>query len=311
MAFHRRLVALVALVTCLGVLASAAGASARKPVIVSLSVTPSMLPSSGGGFTISGRVRRSVSCTIFYYDGRLTKHTVNCSSGRLSYRRHAPANSTTETARWSVWIEAHSGHQNTQSWEVAVEVLPSAPTPPPVKGLDACTAGPHCDYGYAYESFQTWGNVAPDTLGDCTFAAAANWEQIILGIHPDPTVIGYEFAQAGGTAERGLPQNSLWTYWQKYGIAGTYLTGLHRYLTDQTDVENAVRDFGALVVQLDFVSGGYFAQYPVSTGSHDAVVDGFTPEGPLVVTWGETVQMTWEQWNDEIVGMWGIGAAKP
>jgi hypothetical protein len=74
-------------------------------------------------------------------------------------------------------------------------------------------------------------------------------------------------------------------------------------------VENAVRDFGALVVELEFKPNYGFAQYTFpTTASHDAVVIGFTPAGPLVVTWGETVQMSWKQWNDEIVGMWGIAA---
>jgi hypothetical protein len=164
-ATHRRKrAALVAMLGCLGLIATAGDAAARKPVIVSLSVTPSVLPSGGGGFTIFGRVRRSGSCTIFYYDGRLTKRTVNCSSGRFSYRQHAPANTTTQPASWSVWVEAHSGRQNAQSGETLLEVLPSVPTPPPVKGLDACIAGPHCDYGYSYESFQTWGNVALNRL---------------------------------------------------------------------------------------------------------------------------------------------------
>jgi hypothetical protein len=189
-----------------------------------------------------------------------------------------------------------------------VEVLPSVAPPPAVVNLDACTAGPECDYGAAYETFQTWGNVAPDALGDCTFAAAANWEQILLRVHADPTVIGYEFAQAGGT-ERGLAQNSLWTYWQRYGIAGVHLTGLHRFFTDKTDVENGVRDYAAMIAELSFTPNDWFAQYVVSAGLHDVVVDGFTPEGPLVVSWGQTLQMTWEQWDYEVVGMWGIGAS--
>jgi hypothetical protein len=36
------------------------------------------------------------------------------------------------------------------------------------------------------------------------------------------------------------------------------------------------------------------------------VVDGYTPEGPLVVSWGKTIQMSWDQWNAEVVDMWGI-----
>ena len=180
--------------------------------------------------------------------------------------------------------------------------------PPPVVDLDACVAGPDCFYGPIYNTYDNYGNVAPADLGDCTFAAAADWEQILLGVAPDPTVIGYEFSQAGGTAAGGLPQNSLWTYWMDDGIGGEYLTGLHRYFTDQTDVENGVRDYGAMIVEFEFVANDGFAQYTMTAGFHDAVVDGFTPEGPLVVSWGQTLQMSWAQWSAEVVGMWGIAA---
>ena len=300
--------ALVVLLACLGLLVGAASAAARKPVIVSLSVTPRVLPSSGGEFTMTARVRNAVSCTI-YTAALGSPRTVNCSSGRVTYRRRAPANTSTVPELWGGYIEAHSGRQNTRSQDANVEVPPDIPAAPPVRGLDACAAGLECDYGAAYDSFQNWGNVAPDGLGDCTFAAVANWEQIVLGVNADSTVIGYEFAQAGGTEQGGLAQNSLWTYWRKYGIAGVYLTGLHRYTTDQADVENGVRDYSAMIVQLNFVQNDAFGEYTVLAGLHDVVVDGFTPEGPLVVTWGETLQMTWEQWNDEVVGMWGIGAS--
>jgi len=150
--------------------------------------------------------------------------------------------------------------------------------------------------------------VAPDTLGDCSFAAAANWEQIVLHVEANETIVGFEFAQAGGT-EHGLLQSALWNYWEKDGIAGILLRGLHKYFTDKTDVENGVRDYGAMIVELRFIAHDYFGQYLVSAGTHDTVVDGFTPEGPLVVSWGQTLQMTWEQWNHEAVGMWGIDAS--
>jgi hypothetical protein len=299
---------LVVLLACLGLLVGAASAAARKPVIVSLSVTPKVLPSSGGEFTMTARVRNAVSCTI--YTSELgSPRTVNCSSGRVTYRRRAPANTSTVPELWGGYIEAHSGRQNTRSRDAEVEVPPQIASAPPVKGLDACTAGPECDYGAAYDSFQNWGNVAPDGLGDCTFAAAANWEQIVLGVNANSTVIGYEFAQAGGTEQGGLAQNSLWTYWQKYGIAGIYLTGRHRYTTEQADVENSVRDYSAVIAELNFTANDGFGEYTVAASTHDVVVDGFTPDGPLVVTWGETLQMTWEQWSDEVVGMWGIGAS--
>jgi hypothetical protein len=292
---------------CLGLFVGAASAAARKPVVVSLSVAPTSLPSSGGVVTLSGRVRNAVSCTVIGFGPWPV--SVRCSSGRIFLRRAIPADSDSVPEIHQLYVEAHNGHKHTRSQDVEVEVQPKVAAAPPVRGLDACVAGPGCDYGTAYDSFQNWGNVAPDGLGDCTFAAAANWEQIVLGVNADPTVIGYEFAQAGGTEQGGLAQNSLWTYWRKYGIAGVYLTGLHRYTTEQADVENSVRDYAAVIAELDFTANDGFGEYTVAASTHDVVVDGFTPGGPLVVTWGETLQITWEQWNNDVVGMWGIGAS--
>jgi hypothetical protein len=175
-----------------------------------------------------------------------------------------------------------------------------------VFGLDECATGPGCDYGPIGETYPTYGNTPTTLLGDCSFAAAADWEQIVLGVKPDPNVVGYEYAQAGGTPA-GLHQDALWAYWKRHGIAGVVQSGLSSYFIQQTDVENAVRDYRALIVQLRFTEHEGFAQYNVAAGLHDVVVDGFTPEGPLVVSWGETLQMTWAQWRNEAIGMWGVG----
>ena len=173
--------------------------------------------------------------------------------------------------------------------------------------LDACDPGPDCFYGPIYSSYQTYGNTAPDDLRDCTFAAAANWEQVVLGLHPDSTLIGYEFGQAGGS-DTGLTPDELFGYWQTFGIDGVHLVGVVSFTTDQTDVENGVRDYGGMLVELRFPQNGGFAQYTVSAGNHMVVVDGFTALGPLVVSWGQTLQMTWDQWSAEVVNMWGIDA---
>jgi hypothetical protein len=47
----------------------------------------------------------------------------------------------------------------------------------------------------------------------------------------------------------------------------------------------------------------------VSEGLHEVVVDGFTPAGPLVVSWGRTLQMSWAQWHAEAIGMWAVEAS--
>jgi hypothetical protein len=180
---------------------------------------------------------------------------------------------------------------------------------PHVADLDVCVAGQECDYGAVHERFSTWGNVPPKALGDCTFAAAADWEQIVLGVHAKPTLIAHEFERAGGSDKEGLTQETLWSYWRSEGIAGVRMTGLYPYTTDRADVEEAVRAYRAMIVELSFSSDHTVAQYKVSGKLHDAVVDGFTPRGPLLVSWGRTLQMTWQQWAQEAHTMWRIQAS--
>ncbi len=308
------LAGLVVILVVLGTGATAAWAS--KPVVVAFSVTPRSLSSSGGVITITGRVRNAVSCTV--YDD-VSPITVGCASGRFKVHRRLPRDNGKYPDLYLPYFVAHGGGRNTRSrdGEVHVEPPPTtvAPAPttatPHVVNLDACSPGPECDYGAAYESFENWGNTAPEDFGDCTFAAAANWEQILFHWRAYPTILGYEFAQAGGSAATGLSQTALWRYWEKYGIASSYLTGLHSYNTTPENVRNGVRDYAAMIVEFRFGEGWAFAQYNAAAGTHDAVVMGFTPAGPLVVSWGEILQLTWEQWDDEAIGMWGIGATNP
>lgn len=189
-----------------------------------------------------------------------------------------------------------------------IAAVPTSVDASPVVGLYRCRASQRCVYGPINESFPTYGNTYPG-IGDCTFAAAADWEQVELGIEPDSSYIIYDFAQAGGTSS-GLSQRQLWSYWEEAGgIEGYVLTGRTRLTVDRGDVENAVLDYGALLAQLRFGAGWGIGSYRAPrAGLHDLLVDGFTPGGPLVVTWGRTVQMTWEQWLEEAQAMWALSA---
>ncbi|MGO9762651.1 MAG: hypothetical protein ACLP1Q_15450 [Solirubrobacteraceae bacterium] len=302
--------ALASALLCFGVLATAASAGAGVPSFASVLATPRVLPSDGGQLTISAFVRGATACTL--HAGALgPPRAVGCASGRVSFRLRVPANTRAVPIRRLVYVEAHGLREESRSREIEVETLPRKGAPgPPVRDLDACATGPHCDYGAAYERFPTWGNVAPQSLGDCAFAAAADWEQIVLGVHAAASVIGSEFAQAGGNDQTGLAQAALWSYWQHEGIAGTHLTALHSYTTDRADVENAVRSFAAMIVELSFATDDQLAQYNLlPLELHDVVLDGFTPAGPLVVTWGQTLQMTWAQWDQEASSMWAVTAS--
>jgi hypothetical protein len=288
---------------CLALLAGAANAEARGPTVASLSVTPRILLSNGGEVTITAHVRGATTCTV-YGEGMGAPRTLNCSSGRLSYRRHVPANGYIYPDLRSVYVVAHNGRLHRRSKVINVEVLPPGSGISPAEGVEGCTAGPECDYGPIYDTFQTYGNTT--TLGDCTFAAAADWEQIVMGATPEPEQIAYEFGAAGGTEDGGLSQTAFMTYWRKDGIGGIKVAGFEGFYTTPEDVRNGVRDYSALIVALHFVEGTYFGMEKLTAGTHEAVVDGFTPEGPLVVTWGRTVQMSWAQWENEVTGMWRV-----
>jgi len=172
--------------------------------------------------------------------------------------------------------------------------------------IENCTQGEtDCFPGPVNELFQAYGNTYAG-LGDCTFAAAADWEQLNLGIQPDPTTIGLEFRDAGGSETGGLSANALFNYWQTHGIANVIAKKVSRYYTDEIDLENGIRDYGELLASLAFSPGQNIAGIPQDGGGHMLVVDGFTTEGPVVVTWGMTLQMTWQQWNLEVTGLWGI-----
>ncbi len=267
----------VAVVSIVAAVPGATAAQAQKPVIQDLKVDPWPIPAAGGPVTLRFHVRYASTCRLV----SLGSAPFRC-SGWTSVGVNWPANQSQSETASNLVIHAQGPHGRTS----ATWIVYQGGVPPPVVNLYTCTPGPECDYGPINASYRTWGNTAPDTLGDCSFAAAADWEQIVLHVEANESVIGYEFAQAGGTAEQGLLQNALWTYWRKDGIAGVYLTGLHTYLANRANVENGVRDYAAMIVELRFTPNDYFAQYRVQAGLHDVVVDGFTPEGPLVVSWG-------------------------
>ncbi len=171
------------------------------------------------------------------------------------------------------------------------------------------TSANFCNPGPGGLKFPSYGNVAPIGIGDCTFAAVANWEEVVLGTIPDTVLIQSEFADAGGTPSVGLTNSQVFNYWQTKGIGGTLLNAALPFYTDPIHVMAAIDDSNvkAVIASLSLPRGQNFAGVTMQdTSYHWVVVDGYTPQGPLVATWGKTLQMTWQQWNLEAVSMWGI-----
>ena len=155
-------------------------------------------------------------------------------------------------------------------------------------------------------SFPDYGNVSPTNLGDCTFAAVADWQQLIFNETANSTLLGYEFSDAGGSETYGLSISKLFNYWTNHGIAGHFLLRPDRYSTDEITLKKELDARYPLIAVLQLTSSSYLGNEPTLQGGHALVVSGYTPEGPIVVTWGETIQMTWQQWNSEATDMYAL-----
>ncbi len=166
----------------------------------------------------------------------------------------------------------------------------------------------NCVLGPINSTFSSFGNDASTGLKNCTFAAVGNWESAALGIHPDPQIMNADFIKSGG-ATKGLSNDQVFAYWSKFGIGGTLLKTATPLFTDPESLKASVSDpkIQAVIAQLYFGKGQNFAGVTMDLPTyHWVVIDGFTPAGPLAISWGKTLQMTWQQWNVEVVSAWKI-----
>jgi hypothetical protein len=154
-----------------------------------------------------------------------------------------------------------------------------------------------------------WGN---RTIGDCTFASAADWVMITQGKTTDTEAqVIQEFHEAHGSDSEGMSTPELATSWSAHGIAGVHVTLTER---PASALRSLLHPGTAVIAVVTIPSGQRFV--PVSyklrghtiTGSpftvaegggHTLVVAGYDPAGPEVVTWGSTIQLTWTQWNED------------
>ena len=164
---------------------------------------------------------------------------------------------------------------------------------------------------YKTPSLASYGNDASNGIKSCTFAAVANWELVALGLKADPTKINAQFIQAGGVPQ-GLSNDQVFAYWKKYGIGGVHLKSVTTLSKDPVTLKSTVSDpkVRAVLAQLYFADGQNFGGVQLrGPAYHWVVVSGFTSTGPVVLTWGKALQMTWQQWNVESVLSWKVVTA--
>jgi hypothetical protein len=180
---------------------------------------------------------------------------------------------------------------------VAVAIALAAATPAHaaqrrIVRLDRCAPGPECQLPRR-ATFPTYGNLQ---FGDCWAAAAADWLWIAQGIKvPAASVI-----RAWRSEERASGgKNDTVEYLEERGIDGyklRFADELLQFASLQEWTPEAIRTqlrkHSALYAEVSLPAYG--------NAGHAVVADGFTPAGPLIVTWGETFQWTWARWADEV-----------
>ena len=161
--------------------------------------------------------------------------------------------------------------------------------------------------GRTYSNYQ---NAGPGAIGDCTMASVADWIETTLGTPPgEATIVGAYWSaedEFNGGGDDGLTDNQLFSYWQDTGIAGTYLTGT-QYVTTQSAAESDLADGYVLISSLE-LPAGFPPASDAEGGGHMWIIVGYSSYGPMIVTWGEEVQISWTDFNSWTQYVYAVGA---
>ena len=163
----------------------------------------------------------------------------------------------------------------------------------------ACTDSSICFRATPRNTFPDYGNTYPSNLADCMFAAAANWQTIIVGTTPPEKQVENEYLAAAASSSSGVDEDLFLWWWSTKGIGDLKVSGwtLLSQINEER-IKAEIRRHRAVFAVFTFHQNATIAGEHVQPGGHAAIIDGYTATGPLVVTWGHTYQMTWgEYWR--------------
>ena len=162
----------------------------------------------------------------------------------------------------------------------------------------------------AGNSYDTYDNTGPQGIGDCMMAAAADWIETTFETAPSSQGVVSDFWAAenefNGGADVGLTSSQLFTYWQSNAIGGYMLTGVDPI--SASDVESELSSHYVLFATVNLPSG-----YPLGDGQgggHGWILVGYSSFGPMVVSWGQEVQISWADFDAWTTGVWALGASQ-
>jgi len=169
-----------------------------------------------------------------------------------------------------------------------------------------------------------WGMMLNDELGDCTCAAVGHTIMAMTAQHGSPAVpsdadVLAAYEACGGykpgdpATDNGAVELDVLNWWRKTGMAGHKL-GAYAAVrpADQGEVRTAIWLFGSVyaglalpltaegqeVWNVDLSAPAPLSgrAAPGSWGGHAVPLLGYNQVGPLCVTWGIPLQMTWDFW---------------
>ena len=184
---------------------------------------------------------------------------------------------------------------------------PALATPPPPAHVNWVKTGA-----------PAWPMMLNDTLGDCVCAAAGHMQEQWTTwsgqtVTPSDSAILNMYEKVGGyvpgepSTDNGCNMLDALNWWKSTGIQGRKIAAFASVnLEDRDEVKTAVDLFGNLYlgIQLPLSAQGQSVwQVPVggpsgngaagSWGGHCIPVVSYDPTGLIVVTWGQTLFMTW------------------
>jgi len=172
-----------------------------------------------------------------------------------------------------------------------------------------------------FSEVRAWPKFRNDHLGDCTCAAAGHaiqqWSTYagspIVASDRQITRFYREVSGYDGTrrTDVGAAQLDVLLYWLAHGALGQTLDAFTTLqLGNRQELSHAIQWFGNAVVGLSLpISANNQAAWavppggpvgdgaPGSLGGHIVAVVGYDPGGLTMVTWGQTMRMTWEFWE--------------
>jgi hypothetical protein len=204
---------------------------------------------------------------------------------------------------WSTYGDQSLGATYTSSPSAQLEGQIVAP-----QSLAVQIAAP-VDLGATY-AYDTYGNTGPAGIGDCGMAAAADWIETTFGTFPSSQEIVSDYWAAeddyNSGEDAGLTATELFDYWQSNGIGGTSLTGADPI--SSSDVESELSDGYVLLSSATLPAG-----YPLGDGQgggHFWIIVGYSSYGPMIVSWGQEVQISWADFDSWTTGVWALGASQ-